>query len=73
MNQLIKKKYRSYSQEEIKNICDHLCDNLDEVCEIFDLDCKHGSKMLTMCCPIHGGDNPSALNLYHTGEDYKGN
>ena len=73
MNQLIKKKYRSYSQEEIKNICDHLCDNLDEVCEIFDLDCKHSPKMLTMCCPIHGGDNPSALNLYHTGDDYKGN
>jgi len=74
MNQLIsKKKYRSYSQEEIKNICDHLCDNLDEICELFNLDCRHSPKMLTMCCPIHGGDNPSALNLYHVGEDYKGN
>ena len=72
-NQLIKKKYRSYSQEEIKNICDHLCDNLDEICELFNLDCRQTPKMLTMCCPIHGGDNPSALNLYHVGEDYKGN
>ena len=74
MNQLInKKKYRSYSQEEIKTICDDLCDNLDEVCEIFNLDCKYSPKMISMCCPIHGGDNPSALNLYHVGEDYKGN
>jgi 5S rRNA maturation endonuclease (ribonuclease M5) len=74
MNQLIsKKKYRSYSQEEIKNICDHLCDNLDNICELFNLDCRYSPKMLTMCCPIHGGDNPSALNLYHVGEDYKGN
>ena len=68
-----KKKYRSYSQEEIKNICDHLCDNLDDICELFNLDCKHSPKMVTMCCPIHGGDNPSALNLYHVGDDYKGN
>lgn len=74
MNQLIsKKKYRSYSQEEIKNICDHLCDKLDEICELFNLDCRQSPKMLTMCCPIHGGDNPSALNLYHVGDDYKGN
>jgi len=74
MNHLMnKKKYRSYSQEEIKNICDHLCDNLDDICELFNLDCKHSPKMVTMCCPIHGGDNPSALNLYHVGDDYKGN
>jgi 5S rRNA maturation endonuclease (ribonuclease M5) len=68
-----KKKYRSYSQSEIKAICDDLCDNLDVLCEIFELDCKESNKMLTMSCPIHGGDNPSALNLYHTGEDYRGN
>jgi hypothetical protein len=26
-----------------------------------------------MCCPIHGGDNPSALNIYPRGEEYRGN
>lgn len=26
-----------------------------------------------MRCPIHGGDNESALNLYHTGDSYRGN
>jgi hypothetical protein len=26
-----------------------------------------------MACPIHGGDNESALNLYHVGDSYRGN
>lgn len=70
---MTKKKYRSFSQPEIKAICDDLCDNIDVICELFDLDCKNNNKMISMCCPIHGGDNPSALNLYHVGDDYRGN
>jgi hypothetical protein len=30
-------------------------------------------KFISMSCPIHGGDNNSALNLYHTGDHYRGN
>ena len=29
--------------------------------------------MMSMCCPIHGGDNPSAISLYYTGDNYRGN
>jgi hypothetical protein len=29
--------------------------------------------MITMACPIHGGDNESALNLYYVGDSYRGN
>ena len=29
--------------------------------------------MVSMCCPIHNGDNPSAVNIYHQGESYRGN
>lgn len=66
MTKLMKKKtYRSYSQTEIKNICDDLCSNIEEFCDSLNLDCIHNGKMITMSCPIHGGDNPSALNLYH--------
>lgn len=68
-----KKKYRSFSQPKIKAICDELCDNIDILCETFELDCKISNKMITMSCPIHGGDNESALNLYHTGDTYRGN
>lgn len=68
-----KKKSRSFSQNKIKTICDELCDNIDLLCETFDLNCKHTNKMITMACPIHGGDNESALNLYYVGDSYRGN
>ena len=72
MNQT-KKKSRSFSQAKIKAVCDELCDNIDLLCETFDLNCKHNNKMITMACPIHGGDNESALNLYYVGDSYRGN
>lgn len=69
-----KKKSRSLSQAKIKAICDELCDNVDLLCETFDLNCKYNNnKMVTMACPIHKGDNESALNLYYVGDSYRGN
>ena len=71
---MIKKKYRSHSQNELKVICDSLCDNIEDVLSSLDLcDYRDNSKMLTMPCPIHGGDNDSALNLYYEGDTYRGN
>lgn len=71
---MIKKKYRSHNQDELKIICDSLCDNIQEVLSSLDLhDYRDNSKMLTMPCPIHGGDNESALNLYYEGDTYRGN
>lgn len=54
-------------------ICDQLCDNIESLFDIFNLEYKLNNKMYTMSCPIHGGDNPSALNIYHTGDNYRGN
>jgi hypothetical protein len=71
---MIKKKYHSHSQQELKVICDSLCDNIEEVLSSLDIyDYRDNSKMLTMPCPIHGGDNDSALNLYYEGDSYRGN
>lgn len=36
-------------------------------------DYRDNGKMLTMTCPIHNGDNESALNLYYEGDTYRGN
>jgi len=69
-----KKKYHSHNQQELKIICDSLCDNITDVLSSLDLhDYRDNSKMLTMPCPIHGGDNESALNLYYEGDSYRGN
>lgn len=71
---MIKKKSRSYNQEELKNICDMLCSNIEELLESLDIsDYRMCDKMVLTSCPIHGGDNNAALNLYHSGDYYRGN
>lgn len=69
-----KPKYRSYSQYELKNLSDKVCDNIEIILSKLGLeDYKYSAKMISMSCPIHGGDNESAINIYHTGDHYRGN
>ena len=65
------KKSTSYNQNELKLICDALCDDIDTVLEKLGIEYKQAGRMVSMSCPIHGGDNPSALNLYPEGETYR--
>lgn len=65
---------RSYDQNQLKIICDHLCDNIESLFEYLDLsDIKYNGKMFVGGCPIHNGDNKSAFNLYPNGDFYRGN
>ena len=72
-NKTTTKKSTSFDQYKLKLICDKLCDNIQDLIEHFGLEYKINNKFVTMACPIHGGDNPSALNLYHVGDSYRGN
>ena len=67
------KKSRSYNQAKLKILSDNLCDNIDRLLEYLGIEYKQQGKMITMSCPIHGGDNISALNLYPEGDSYRGN
>jgi 5S rRNA maturation endonuclease (ribonuclease M5) len=67
------KKYHSYSQHQLKKLCDIVCDNLESILGHFDIDYRNTGKMLSMSCPIHGGDNPTAVNIYPNGDNYRGN
>ena len=67
------KKYPSHDQAKLKILCDDLCDNIERLLDTFDIEYKMNSKMISMSCPIHGGDNPSALNIYPDGDNYRGN
>lgn len=60
-------------QARLKIVCDEVCDNIESLLNSFGLDFKFNYKMITMACPIHGGDNISALNLYPEGDRYRGN
>lgn len=64
----------NYNQIEIKAICDLVCDRIDLLLESLDIEYRNtGDSMITMACPIHGGDNETALNIYHEGDSYRGN
>lgn len=60
-------------QAKLKIISDELCDNIESLFDHFGLEYKTNYKMISMSCPIHGGDNASALNIYPEGETYRGN
>lgn len=67
-------KSRSFNQNQLKVICDSLCDKIELLFDVLELpDLKQNGKMFMGPCPVHGGDNASAFNLYHTGESYRGN
>lgn len=68
----VKKSYLN-DQHRLKVLCDELCDNIDSLLESLDLSFRHNQKMICMSCPIHGGDNSSALNIYPEGDTYRGN
>jgi 5S rRNA maturation endonuclease (ribonuclease M5) len=67
------KKSRSYNQHKLKILSDKLCDRIESLLDYFEIEYKQQSKMITMSCPIHGGDNTSAINIYPQGESYRGN
>lgn len=61
------------SQDKLKVVCDSLCDNIEDLLERFDIEYTSNGKLLSMACPIHGGDNVTALNIYPNGDTYRGN
>lgn len=67
------RKFHSNDQAKLKIVCDDICDRIDELMDHFGLEYTYSGKLLTMSCPIHGGDNKSALNLYPQGDVYRGN
>lgn len=71
---IMKKKSHSYDQHQLKQLSDLVCDDIENLLSNLGIDSyKMLDKMVTMSCPIHGGDNDSAFNLYHQGDTYRGN
>jgi len=71
---MMKSNSPSYDQAQLKAISDKVCDDIDNLLSALGIsEYKNLDKMISMSCPIHGGDNGSAFNLYHQGESYRGN
>ena len=63
----------SLDQNRLKILCDQLSDRVEDLFKFFEIEYSINDKYATFCCPIHDGDNTSALNLYYVGDTYKGN
>jgi hypothetical protein len=73
MKTMIKKSH-SYDQFQLNAISNVACDRIEDLLRVLDIhDYKIMDRMVSLSCPIHGGDNESAFNLYHQGDDYRGN
>jgi 5S rRNA maturation endonuclease (ribonuclease M5) len=63
-----------FNQGQLKIVCDNLCEKIENLLDILGLtEIKFNGKMLVGPCPIHGGDNNTAFNLYPDGDYYRGN
>lgn len=47
-----------------------LCNNFDRIEDKFQLKTWDFSRYKALACPIHGGDNPRGLTIYHNSEPY---
>jgi hypothetical protein len=61
------------STDDKKNVLGQLvCYRLDDLFEKLEVNLRHSGKAYTGCCPIHGGDNYSAISLYPEGYSLPG-
>jgi len=72
-NKMQVKKSLLNDQAKLKIVCDEVCDNIHALLDLFEIEYRSNNKMISMACPIHGGDNISAVNLYPEGDTYRGN
>ena len=61
-----------FDYDLIEEIKDMACANIEELLSELGVDFRCNGKMLVGPCPVHGGDNPSAWNLYPEGEEVRG-
>lgn len=60
-------------QQKLRILCDKLTDKLEDVLNEFGIDFEKDKKKLICCCPVHGGDNVAACNIFHVGREIRGN
>ncbi len=61
-----------YEQARLETLAEILSYRYDELFAALGVGLSKTSKMYIGCCPIHGGDNAAALNLYIDGYAVKG-
>jgi len=55
----------NYTQEQNQEICDRAMNRFDELMATFGIEFEDEGKMFIGECPVHGGDNVGAINIYN--------
>lgn len=61
------------NRQEIVAISNQLTERVPELLSHFDIEYEVYDNRVTFACPIHGGDNPTALSIFTDGDSTKGN
>ena len=67
-----KTKEPHFDYDLIEEVKDMACANIEELLSELGVDYRANGKMLVGPCPVHGGDNLSAWNIYPDGDQVKG-
>lgn len=69
---MAKSKELHFDYDLIEELKDMACASIEELLTSLDVDFRQNGKMLCGPCPVHGGDNLSAWNLYPEGDEVRG-
>jgi len=61
-----------YSQAAVNQVTDECCEVIEDMLTELHVDFTRSNRRLFGPCPVHGGDNPGAWNLYPEGDDVRG-
>ena len=70
------KKYHSNPSDnraKIKAISDQLVSRISDLLDYFEIEYEFFDNRVSFACPIHQGDNTTALNIFISGDYAKGN
>ena len=71
MTQKATSRSNKYDYGKVNSLCKIAIQHLDQLYEYFGIKSSYRNEILVKSvCPIHGGDNDTALNMYYNG-DYK--
>jgi len=61
------------NSEQLQLLSERTMDKIDDLLEHLGVDIFISNSYYYGTCPVHGGDNTSAFNLYYNGKTYRGN